>query len=125
MRITIIGCGNSGLIHAAKIHEKGYKVGLLKTSSYNSEYFEKIKSDGEYKVVDETNHGNIFITRPEFITRDVQKAVDLSGGCNGMFRCADYSCKSDKRLCHQDFSGKTFKQGQRKNCRFSGRRFCC
>ena len=45
MRITIIGCGNSGLIHAAKIHEKGYKVGLLKTSSYNSEYFEKNNTD--------------------------------------------------------------------------------
>lgn len=78
MNITIIGCGNSGLIHAAKIFEKGYKVGLLKTSSYNSDFFEKIKTNGEYKVVDETNHGNSFITRPEFITRDVQKAVDFA-----------------------------------------------
>lgn len=33
MKITVIGCGNAGLIHAAKMIEKGYKVGILKTSN--------------------------------------------------------------------------------------------
>ena len=33
MRITVIGCGNSGLIHAAKLLENNIEVGILKTSN--------------------------------------------------------------------------------------------
>lgn len=39
MKITVIGCGNSGLIHAAKMIEKGHAVGLLKTSNSVNEEF--------------------------------------------------------------------------------------
>lgn len=40
MKITIIGCGNSGLIHAAKLIENGVEVGLLKSSdSFNDVFF--------------------------------------------------------------------------------------
>lgn len=77
MKITIIGCGNSGLIHAAKLIESGQEVGLLKTSStYNDDFFNVIQKEGGYNVKDETNGGNRFFVKPDFITRDVKKAVE-------------------------------------------------
>ena len=43
MNITVIGSGNAGLIHAAKIFEKGFPVGVLKTSDYgNMDFFNRI-----------------------------------------------------------------------------------
>lgn len=76
MNITIIGCGNAGLIHAAKLIEKGFKVGLLKTSKIvNEDFFSLIKKEKGYNVKDETNNGNRFWVNPEFITKDVKKAV--------------------------------------------------
>ena len=40
MRITVIGCGNSGLIHAAKLLENNIEVGILKTSNaVNDDFF--------------------------------------------------------------------------------------
>lgn len=76
MNITVIGCGNAGLIHAAKMIEKGYKVGLLKTSNViNEDFFSLVKSEGGYNVKDETNGGNRFWVEPEFITKDVELAV--------------------------------------------------
>lgn len=78
MRFTIIGCGNSGLIHAAKIIEGGYEVALLKTSSnVNDEFFNIIQDEGGYNVKDETNGGNRFFVSPAFITRDVKKAIEF------------------------------------------------
>ncbi|HBT84770.1 MAG TPA: NAD/NADP octopine/nopaline dehydrogenase [Porphyromonadaceae bacterium] len=79
MNITVIGCGNAGLIHAAKMIEKGYKVGLLKTSNItNEDFFSLIKSEGGYNVKDETNGGNRFWVKPEFITKDVELAVGFA-----------------------------------------------
>ncbi len=76
MRFTIIGCGNSGLIHAAKLIETGAEVCLLKTSStFNDDFFHVIQREGGYNVKDETNGGNRFFVRPAFITRDVEKAI--------------------------------------------------
>ena len=78
MRFTIIGCGNSGLIHAAKLIESGQEVGLLKTSrSINDEFFNIIQNEGGYNVKDETNGGNRFFVRPAFVTRDVKQAVEF------------------------------------------------
>ncbi len=78
MRFTIIGCGNAGLIHAAKLIQSGQEVGLLKTSrAINDEFFNVIQSEGGYNVKDETNGGNRFFVRPAFITRDVKKAVEF------------------------------------------------
>ncbi len=78
MRITIIGCGNAGLIHAAKLIESGHEVGLLKTSSnYNDDFFNVILKEGGYNVKDETNGGNRFFVKPVFITREVKKAVEF------------------------------------------------
>ena len=79
MKVTVIGSGNAGLIHAAKIFEKGFQVGVLKTSTAgNNSYFEKIAKAGEYDVVDATNGDKHFVTRPAFITRDVEKAVNFA-----------------------------------------------
>ena len=78
MRFTIIGCGNAGLIHAAKLIENGQEVGLLKTSrGINDEFFNIIQNEGGYNVKDETNGGNRFFVRPALITRDVKQAVEF------------------------------------------------
>lgn len=79
MKFTIIGCGNAGLIHAAKLCEKGLPVGILKSSSFaNNEFFDVITREGGYNVKDETNGGNRFFAKPEFITKDVKKAIDFA-----------------------------------------------
>ena len=76
MKITIIGCGNAGLIHAAKIFEKGgNEVCLLKTSNTNSAFFDKIVSDGGYRVHDLTNRGKDFFVKPSLVTRDAEQAM--------------------------------------------------
>lgn len=80
MKFTIIGCGNSGLIHAAKLLEKGYEVALLKTSNTNGRFFDIIKEEQCFKVKDDTIQGNgrEFIVRPALITRDVREAIEFA-----------------------------------------------
>lgn len=78
MKITIVGCGNSGLIHAAKLIEKGHKVGILKTTDINNEFFNMIKKEGGYHVKDSTNNENRYFVKPSFITKDVQKAIEFA-----------------------------------------------
>lgn len=78
MKVTVIGCGNAGLIHAAKLIEKGIEVALLKTSNAaNSEFFDIISHEEGYNVKDETNGGRRFFVKPAMITRDVEKAVQF------------------------------------------------
>ena len=90
--ITIVGCGNSGLIHAAKLIESGIEVALLKTSdSANSKFFELMQQEGGFNVKDETNHGRFFFAKPAFITRDVEKAVQF----------ADIIMVMTTTLCHE------------------------
>ena len=78
MKITIVGCGNAGLIHAAKLIEFGHRVALLKTSATNSRFFDKIASEKGYNVLDSTNSENRFFVTPEIITRDVEKAISFA-----------------------------------------------
>ena len=80
MRFTIIGCGNSGLIHAAKLFEKGYEVALLKTSTTNGRFFDTISDEKSFRVKDDTIEGNgrEFTVRPALITRNVEKAVSFA-----------------------------------------------
>lgn len=79
MKVTVVGSGNSGLIHAAKIYEKGFPVGILKTSNYgNIGFFNSISEKGEYNVVDMTNNGRQFTAKMHFITRDVEKAISFA-----------------------------------------------
>ena len=77
MRFTIVGCGNSGLIHAAKLFEKGHEVALLKTSNTNGRFFDIIGEEGAYRVKDDTIQGNgrEFIVKPALVTRDVKSAI--------------------------------------------------
>ena len=49
MKITVIGCGNSGLIHAAKLLQNQHEVALLKTSSSsNNEFYDIIEQEHGY-----------------------------------------------------------------------------
>lgn len=77
MKFTIIGCGNSGLIHAAKLYEKGFEVALLKTSSTNGRFFDIMNEQGGFKALDDTiqGNGNSFFVKPALITRDVKEGV--------------------------------------------------
>lgn len=78
MKITVIGCGNAGLIHAAKLIEKGHEVALLKTSDVvHNDFFSIIQNENGYNVKDETNSGNRFFVKPRIITTDVKKAVEF------------------------------------------------
>ena len=78
MKVTVVGCGNAGLIHAAKLIEKGVEVALLKTSNAaNSEFFDIISHEEGYNVKDETHGGRRFFVKPAMITRDVEKAVQF------------------------------------------------
>ncbi len=80
MRFTIIGCGNSGLIHAAKLCEKGCEVALLKTSTTNGRFFDIISKEKSYRVLDDSIEGNgrKFSVRPSLITRNVEQAVSFA-----------------------------------------------
>lgn len=80
MKFTIIGCGNSGLIHAAKLYEKGYEVALLKTSNTNGRFFDIIQEEGFFHVKDDTTQGNgrEYDVHPVLITRDVKSAVHFA-----------------------------------------------
>ena len=79
MKITIIGCGNSGLIHAAKLFEKGHEIALLKTSNTNGRFFDIIQKEKCFKVKDDTiqGGGKEFIVKPFMITRNVKNAVEF------------------------------------------------
>jgi len=80
MNITVVGCGNSGLIHAAKLIEKGFtNVGILKTSnSINEDFYTLISKENGYNVKDETNGGNRFWVKPKFITKDIKSAIQFA-----------------------------------------------
>ena len=77
MKVTIVGCGNSGLIHAAKLFEKGNEVALLKTSNTNGRFFDIIQEEQSFRVKDDTIQGNgrEFIVKPALVTRDVKSAI--------------------------------------------------
>lgn len=97
MKITIVGCGNSGLVHAAKLIEKGFEVALLKTSdSANSAFFELMCSEGGFNVKDETSGGGVHFAKPAFITKDAAKAIPF----------ADVIMVMTTTLCHEDVARK-------------------
>lgn len=79
MNITIIGCGNSGLIHAAKIFQQGNnRICLLKSSQSNNAFFDRISEEGHYRVVDMTDNGNEFVVKPDLVTRDARLAMEFA-----------------------------------------------
>lgn len=80
MRVTVIGCGNAGLVHAAKLVEHGHEVCLLKTSNTRAVFYEEMYRVGGYFVSDDTNEGNgmLWECQPTMITRDEAKAVKFA-----------------------------------------------
>src|SRR5690625_1790290 len=79
MKITIIGSGNSGLVHAAKLIEQGHQIGIAKTSRViNEDFFDVIQKEGGFNVKDETNGGNRFFAKPAFVTRNMKKAIEFA-----------------------------------------------
>ncbi|MBO7491636.1 MAG: NAD/NADP octopine/nopaline dehydrogenase family protein [Bacteroidales bacterium] len=79
MKVTIIGCGNAGMVHAAKLIERHIPVCLLKTSTVSqTEFFKSMMEVGGFNVIDETQNGKHFFAKPDLITRDVEQAVSFA-----------------------------------------------
>ena len=71
--ITIVGCGSVGFIHAYYFAKRGYKISFLKTSDYNSTFYEKVKSDGYFEVIDRgEKKTKVYIDR---ITKDANEVI--------------------------------------------------
>ena len=76
MTVTVVGAGNTGCVHAAKLAEKGHSVRLLKTSrSLHEEAFERIRQEGRLDAVDETNGGRKLSAELAMVTRDARSAL--------------------------------------------------
>ncbi|MBO4488819.1 MAG: NAD/NADP octopine/nopaline dehydrogenase family protein [Bacteroidales bacterium] len=79
MKVTIIGCGNAGMVHAAKLIERHVPVCLLKTSTVSqTEFFRSMMEVGGFNVIDETQKGKHFFAKPDLITRNVEQAVSFA-----------------------------------------------
>lgn len=76
--ITIVGCGSVGFIHAYYFAKRGYNISFLKTSDYNSVYYEKVKSDGYFEVVDRgTSKTRVYIDKISKIASEVIPNADI------------------------------------------------
>lgn len=75
MKVTILGAGNSGCAHAAKLVENGHEVKLVKTSnSLHEENFECIKRLGGILMYDETKDYSFFAHFE--VTKDVASSIE-------------------------------------------------
>lgn len=71
--ITIVGCGGVGFIHAYYFAQRGYNISFLKTSDHNSSYYEKVKSDGYFEVIDRgSDKVKVYINN---ITKNVEEVI--------------------------------------------------
>ena len=76
MKIAIIGSGNSGCAHAAKLIEYGHSVNLVKTSDcIHSDNFERICKAGYIECIDSTNDNKEFRAYPNLITRNIELGI--------------------------------------------------
>lgn len=76
-KITIVGCGSVGFIHAYFFAQKGFEISFLKTSDYNSTYFNKVKEDKLFSVMDRNSEikeikFNKITTRPEEVIPEAE-----------------------------------------------------
>lgn len=75
MKVTILGAGNSGCAHAAKLVENGHEVMLVKTSnSLHEENFECIQRLGGILMYDETKDYSFFAKFEA--TKDVARGIE-------------------------------------------------
>lgn len=76
MKVTIIGAGNAGFVHAAKLFEIGVDVCICKNSqSVHSKFFDMVERESGFQAVDVTNKSNTFFVKPQLITKDIKEAV--------------------------------------------------
>lgn len=79
MKITIIGCGNSGCAHAFKLSENGHSVTLLKTShAMHDENFDIIQKNGGIWGIDHTNNNKKSFQNIILANRNVKEALNDS-----------------------------------------------
>jgi opine dehydrogenase len=76
MTVTVVGAGNSGCAHAAKLAEAGHSVRLLEPSpAFRSGSLERLQQDLKLDAVDETSGGKRFSVRLDMVTRAVEPAL--------------------------------------------------
>jgi opine dehydrogenase len=79
VRVTIIGAGNAGCVHAAKLYEKGIEICVCKNSqSAHSKFFDMVERESGFQAIDVTNDNKTFFVKPQLITRDVKEAIDFA-----------------------------------------------
>lgn len=104
MKVTILGAGNSGCAHAAKLVENGHEVKLVKTSnSLHEENFECVQRLGGILMYDETRDYSFFAHFEA--TKDVKSSIEW----------ADVIMVLTQSLQHRDLAEKyahLFKQKQ-------------
>ena len=76
MIVTVVGAGNSGCAHAAKLAEGGHAVRLLEPSpSFHRGGFERIQQDRKLDAVDSTSGGRKFSVQLDMVTREAEPAL--------------------------------------------------
>ena len=76
MVVTVVGAGNAGYAHAAKLAEGGHSVRLLKTShSLHEDSFARVQRDKRIDVIDDSSGGRAFSVQLDMVTRDAKAAM--------------------------------------------------
>lgn len=76
MIVTVVGAGNAGYAHAAKLSAGGHSVRLLKTSySLHEDSFERVQHDKRFDVIDDSSGGRKLSVQLDMVTRDAKAAI--------------------------------------------------
>jgi len=76
MKVAVIGCGNSGCAHAAKLVENGHEVNLIKTSfSIHDKSFDAISKTKEIVCIDSTKGDQKSIAKLSKVTRNIEEGL--------------------------------------------------
>ena len=77
MKVAIIGAGNSGCAHAAKLVQNGHNVNLIKTSNaMHNENFDTIMQSKCINCIDHTDNDNKFEAKLNLVTKDLEKGIE-------------------------------------------------
>lgn len=74
MKVAIIGCGNSGCAHAAKLVQRGHIVNIIKTSEYNSENYNYIERNKVIHCIDDVYEPS-FDAKINIVTKDIEEGI--------------------------------------------------
>ena len=79
MKVAVIGAGNSGCAQSIKLMQNGHHVNLIKTShSLHDDNFEYLLKTGEISCLDTTDGDREFSMKPDMITRDLEKGLEVN-----------------------------------------------